>query len=109
MAPGFRLSALDLFSLLNSGSPGKSMSYNRTQRPKPDLIFASQNLAKFAVDLDRFLGGLVDHLYPAAGILGHLGLGKQITRLHDGFERVAEVVRQGAKFFRAIDGRLAGC
>src|SRR5208283_3908200 len=104
-ALGFRFSALGFRLRLASSFPETVHSVHRetgSRRAKaesrePYLAVAAQQFAELDVDLDGFFGRLIDHFNPAAGVLGRTGLRDQVRGLHDGFEGVAEVVRQKAK------------
>ena len=68
----------------------------------------AQNLAQPLIDSYRVLRGLIDHFDPAARVLGRTGLHNQISGLHDGFERVTEIVREYAKFLRYLRRNFIG-
>src|SRR5882672_3610173 len=61
------------------------------------LALRAQDLAKFAVNRDRFLRGLVHHFHPAPGFLGELGLRHEISGLQNCFEGIAEIMGKGAQ------------
>ena len=68
--------------------------------PREDSALGAQNLAQPLIDFYCVLRGLIDHFEPAARTLGQTVLRNQISGLHDGFEGIAEIVREYAKFLR---------
>jgi len=74
----------------------------RAQRPEPVqcLAIRPQYFSQFAIDPDCFLRRLVEHLCPAARVWWQVRLRNEIGGLHDGFERIAEIVSQGTQFKR---------
>src|SRR5207248_11089548 len=60
-------------------------------------FLSAQNLAHFADDPSRVTRAAIHQLYPALIAFIQLGLAEQITGLHHGFNRVAQVMRQGAQ------------
>jgi hypothetical protein len=65
-----------------------------------NLALLAQNLAQLVIDFYRVLRGLIDQFDPAARVLGRSCLRNQVGGLHNGFERIAEIVRQRSEFFR---------
>src|SRR3954452_9275293 len=72
--------------------------------PPPPSIFAqcTQVLANFAVDARCILRGDIDQVRPALAGLVEFGLSQQVGSLQNGFERVAQIVRQSAQFCNFI-------
>ena len=58
---------------------------------------AAENLAEFAIEVRGVLGGVLDELDPLVLLASETGLAEEVRGLHDGFERVAEVVSEGAQ------------
>src|SRR5882724_4232601 len=61
------------------------------------LALGAEDLSQFAVNRDRFLGGLVHHFHPAPSVFGELGLRHEIGSLQNGFEGIAEIVGKAAQ------------
>ena len=62
------------------------------------LAFAlvSKDVADFAIYAGSVASGVVDQFDPPLIIVVQSGLAEQVRGLHDGFDRVAEIVGQGA-------------
>lgn len=58
----------------------------------------AEDLADFAVDACRVLGSLVNKVEPLLVGLFQLCLGEKIRSLHNGFDGIAEIMRQAAQF-----------
>src|SRR5258708_3606249 len=72
------------------------------------LTLRAQQLAQLVIDLYRVLRGLIDQFNPAAQVFGRGGLRNQVGGLHDGFKRIAEIVRESAEFFRQFRRNFLG-
>lgn len=68
------------------------------------LVLRSQDLPQPPVQADRFLRGLLHHLHPFLSATGQFYFGQQESGLHDGFERVAQIVGEGAQLANQFGG-----
>jgi hypothetical protein len=67
---------------------------------KQFLAFRAQHLPQISIDFHCILRSLIDHLDPASNVVWWNGLRKQVGGLHDGLQRVAEIMFHGAAFLR---------
>jgi hypothetical protein len=57
----------------------------------------AQNFADFAVDVSGVLGGVFDQVHPILARSLERQLAEEVGGLHNGFDGVAQVMRQGAQ------------
>src|ERR1051326_8636434 len=56
---------------------------------------SAEDIADLAINFGAVAAGLIDQLRPFFRSIIQLGLGQQVRGLHNGFHRVAEIMRQG--------------
>lgn len=66
----------------------------------------AQHLTELAIDMSSVLSGLLDEFDPFFSMRRHLDLAEQVGGLHDGFDRIAQIVHKFAHLFRDVDGEF---
>src|SRR5438046_1418537 len=90
-----KLYANELRKLLIAGPELKTwVRSDWASTPLSRLFFSSQHLTDVAVNLGGVLRRLFDQLHPFLAMRLQFRLAKQIRSLHDGLDRIAEIVRQ---------------
>ena len=69
----------------------------------------TQCLPDFAIDTRGILRRLIDQLDPAAAVGIEFGMSEQIARLQNGFERIAQIVRERPQLQDALGRNIRRC